>query len=55
MCEMMNEIQNKEGGQKSKVEYVLQGNAQLSLKNWENLFGDQRGDSLTSLEVCFLL
>ena len=31
------------------------GKAQLALKNWKNLFGDQREDSLTSLEVCYLL
>ena len=31
------------------------GKAQLALKNWKNLFGDQREDSLTSLEVCNLL
>ena len=30
---------------------LIQGKAQLALKNWKNLFGDQREDSLTSLEV----
>ena len=34
---------------------LLQGKAQQALKNWKNLFGDQREDSLTSLEVCYLL
>ena len=34
---------------------LIQGKAQLALKNWKNLFGDQREDSLTSLEVCNLL
>ena len=34
---------------------LIQGKAQLALKNWKNLFGDQREDSLTSLEVCYLL
>ena len=36
-------------------ENLKQGKAQLALKNWKNLFGDQREDSLTSLEVCYLL
>ena len=34
---------------------LIQGKAQVTLKNWKNLFGDQREDSLTSLEVCYLL
>ena len=34
---------------------LIQGKAHLASKNWENLFGDQREDSLTSSEVCFLL
>ena len=34
---------------------LIQGKAQLALKNLKNLFGDQREDSLTSLEVCYLL
>ena len=34
---------------------LIQGKARLALKNWKNLFGDQREDSLTSLEVCYLL
>ena len=34
---------------------LIQGKAQVALKNWKNLFGDQREDSLTSLEVCYLL
>ena len=34
-------------------EILYRGKAQLSIKNWENLFGDQREDSLTSLEECF--
>ena len=34
---------------------LIQGKAQLALKNWKNLFGDQREDSWTSLEVCKLL
>ena len=34
---------------------LIQGKARLALKNWKNLFGDQREDSLTSLEVCFSL
>ena len=33
--------------------YTWEGS--LALKNWKNLFGDQREDSLTSLEVCYLL
>ena len=33
----------------------MQGKAQVALKNWRNLFWDQREDSLTSLEVCHLL
>ena len=33
---------------------LKQGKAHLPLKNWKNLIGDQREDSLTSLEVCFL-
>ena len=35
--------------------HLIQGKARLALKNWKNLFGDQREDSLTSLEVCYLL
>ena len=34
---------------------LIQGKAQLALKNWKNLFGEQKEDSLTSLEVCYLL
>ena len=34
---------------------LIQGKARLALKNWKNLFGDQRKDSLTILEVCYLL
>ena len=34
---------------------LMQEKAQLALKNWKNLFGDQREDSLTSLEVCNLI
>ena len=34
---------------------LIQGKAQVALKNWKNLFEDQREDSLTSLEVCKLL
>ena len=34
---------------------LIQGKAQLALKNWKNLFGDQKEDSFTSLEVCYLL
>ena len=34
---------------------LIQGKARLALKNWKNLFGDQREDSLTSLEECYLL
>ena len=29
---------------------LIQGKARLALKNWKNLFGDQREDSLTSLK-----
>ena len=32
-----------------------EGKAQLALKNLKNVFGDQREDRLTSLEVCYLL
>ena len=34
---------------------LIQGKAQLDLKNLKNLFGDQREVSLASLEVCYLL
>ena len=34
---------------------LIQGKAQQALKNLKNLFGDQWEDSLTSLEVCYLL
>ena len=34
---------------------LKQGNSQLALKNRKNLFGNQREDTLTSLEVCYLL
>ena len=34
---------------------IMQGKAQLALNNWKNLFGDQRKDSLSSLEVCYVL
>ena len=30
---------------------LIQGKAQVTLKNWENLLGDQREDSLTSLAI----
>ena len=30
---------------------LIQGKAQLLLKNWKNLFGDQREESLTSSDV----
>ena len=30
---------------------LIQGKAQLALKNVKNLFGDQKEDSLTSLET----
>ena len=33
----------------------IQGKAQLALKNWKNLFGDQRKDRLTSFEECHSL
>ena len=33
---------------------LIQGKAQLALKNWKNLFGDYREDSLTSTEICYL-
>ena len=33
---------------------LIQVKAQLALKNWKNLFGDQSENSLTSLEVCYL-
>ena len=33
---------------------LIQGKAQLALKNWKNLFGDQKEDSLIRLEVCYL-
>ena len=32
---------------------ITQGKAQVALKNWKTLFGDQREDSLSSLEVCY--
>ena len=38
-----------------KQRNIIQGKAQLALKNLKNLFRDQREDSLTSLEVCYLL
>ena len=34
---------------------LIQGKAWQALKNWKNLFGDQREDSSTSLKVCKLL
>ena len=34
---------------------LIQGKAQLALKNWKNQFGDQREDSLTSLEEYYLV
>ena len=34
---------------------LIQGKAQQALKNLKNQLGDQREDSLTSLEVCYLL
>ena len=34
---------------------LIQGKAQVALKNWKTCFGDQREDSRTSLEVCYLL
>ena len=34
---------------------LIKGKAQLALRNWKNLLGDQKEDSLTSLEVLYLL
>ena len=34
---------------------LIQWKARLALTNWKNLFGNQREESLTSLEVCHLL
>ena len=39
----------------SLQENLIQGKVRLALKNWNNLFGDQREDWLTSLEVCYSL
>ena len=36
-------------------ENIIQGKAQLALKIWKSLFGGQMEDSLTCLEVCYLL
>ena len=32
---------------------LIQGKAELALKNWKKRFGDQREDSLTSLELYY--
>ena len=34
---------------------LIQGKAQLAGKNLKNQFGDQKEDSLKSLELCYLL
>ena len=31
------------------------GEGSASFENWKNLFGDQREDGFTSLELCYLL
>ena len=42
------------GGFQSQANLV-QGKAQLALKKLENLFEDQREDSLAKLEVCYAI
>ena len=34
---------------------LIKGKAPVALKNWKNLFGDQREASLSSLEECYVL
>ena len=50
-CEILNVWKKGCSGR----EILYKWKAQLDLKNWKNLFGDQREDSLTSLEVSYLL
>ena len=47
------QLKNKDKNNDIQQGNLIQGKAKVALKNWKNLFGDQREDSLTSLEVFF--